>query len=181
MITIRKILIFILILFFPFFILASDYTQNCTSTGSCSCKLAGAVCKILDPNSCIRSNTCSFSCPNPIKNSSYVSNVCLAGKDHTCECGGGFKAIVCGGEGTCFCLISGNCSYDCNEGYQWNEETQTCEIIPTPTPPPITGQEILDNSFFAFWHFLGENFIFLLAFILIISIVIAYIYILTKR
>jgi hypothetical protein len=40
---------------------------------------------------------------------------------------------------------------------------------------------ILDNTFFAFWHVWGEFFVFLWAFALILSIVVALIYILTKR
>jgi len=44
----------------------------------------------------------------------------------------------------------------------------------------MTGQEILDNSFFAFWHIFGEYFIFLWSFLLIAGIFVAIIYLLTK-
>jgi len=45
----------------------------------------------------------------------------------------------------------------------------------------MTGPEILNNSFFAFWHILGEHFIVLVSFVLAIGIVLSLVSVLTKK
>lgn len=45
----------------------------------------------------------------------------------------------------------------------------------------MTGQEILDNTFFAFWHSFGEQFIILISFAILICITAGFIWVLTKR
>jgi len=45
----------------------------------------------------------------------------------------------------------------------------------------MTGTEILNNSFFAFWHILGEYFIVLICFVWVLGIVLSLVHILTKK
>ena len=102
----------------------SDYSVACTSTAkSMICPNGGNECG--SPTQCPQ-GTCEppWDCPSPPKaNSHYVSNTCTAVIQLTCiRC-----VIVCREVGTC--VYSGNCYYDCDDGFQWNPATQECEAI----------------------------------------------------
>jgi len=58
---------------------------------------------------------------------------------------------------------------------------ETGVSISAIVPRTMTGELILKDTFFAFWHSFGEYFVLLIAFGLIVSTIIAIIYILTKR
>jgi len=124
----RKDLLFLVILsvlFLPFYSFSADYTQSCNSSGTCECKPDGTHCAT--DFQCLKSNLCSYSCPSALPNSSTTGNNC--DPDWTgclCylpteECGTGVKGI-------CNCLITGNCEYSCDEGYEWLEGE--CSQIP---------------------------------------------------
>jgi len=83
-----------------------DYGQSCTVGGYCYCIYSVAQRRCLGTD-----NSCSCSCPDALPNSHYVSDTCA--RVATCSSPPG-----CG----CDCSCSGGCSYDCDEGYEWNGE-----------------------------------------------------------
>ena len=118
--------IFVAFLFFifPNIVSAYDYTKNCASSGSCSCKPTG-VCAS-NPQ-CVNQN-CGYSCPAAEPNSALAGNNCNPGDtgDANCECD-----LLCQG-GSCSCTISGTCGYNCDEGYSWDGDS--CEADNSCTP-----------------------------------------------
>lgn len=98
-----------------------DYSQSCNATGNCSCR-EGFPCVVVAD--CRLDLSCGCSCPAPpIANSHYVSDDC-ASFMLGCRCV--FFCLA----GVCICGCSGDCYYDCDDGFEWNPVTSQCDLIP---------------------------------------------------
>jgi hypothetical protein len=96
---------------------ATSYTQNCTMTDSTySCKAAFTDCS---SNSFCKLDGCTVGCPVAGGHSTYSSNTCTYTPNPECMCadiGSGHKECD-GSSGSCS-VYSGNCTYNCDPGYQ---------------------------------------------------------------
>jgi len=98
-----------------------DYSVECTSGGTCGCKTSGSCAASFQ---CLTDNFCTCECPEPPKeHSHYVEDTCDPLALENCNCTGG----RCRTGGSCSCSCVGLCWYDCDEGYEWNAETEQCE------------------------------------------------------
>jgi len=95
-----------------------DYTQNCVSSGTCSCRTAGFFC--LNDDQCRIAGTCACACPAPLPNSSLVNNLCTVTRTHTCTCDVTYNLCDPPGTCTCGCTPPAGCQYNCDPGYAWN-------------------------------------------------------------
>lgn len=90
-----------------------DYSQDCIAGGTCIC-----YCDMAEGLCYIQANLCSCSCPDPLPNSSYVSDTC-------------YPAAMCGScpRCPCTCTCTGLCYYDCDENYEWDPILEECVLV----------------------------------------------------
>ena len=106
-----------------------DYSQNCSASGTCFCKIKDAPCAFNDD--CAAPGTCACNCPPPLSNSHYENDTCSIQRDHSCTCN--IRQSKCRNPGTCTCGCTGLCYYACDDGYVWNEGQQEC-VLAGPQP-----------------------------------------------
>jgi len=101
-----------------------DYSQVCASSKTMSCPNAGVSC--VEHAGCLE-GTCPSGCPAPKAHSHLVSDGCVSTITVTCV----FCLLAlprkCRATGTC--TYTGNCDYDCDDGYTYNPVTGDCELI----------------------------------------------------
>lgn len=122
-----------------------DYTQNCSASGSCSCRIKDYPCG--SPNDCVGVGTCACNCPDPLPNSHYENDTCGVQRNHNCSCN--IRQSKCNPPGTCTCGCTGLCYYACDDGWVWSEGQQECVLagvqpgwnkLQYTTEPPVSEQ-----------------------------------------
>ena len=111
--TVSVILFFLVFgfLFSPVITSAADYQENCEVGGSCSC--GSGWCS--SDSDCVYDDFCYAYCPSSEANSHLVSSSCSVSWSG-CSCSWWWS----GCSGSCSCVASGQCEYECDSGYTWD-------------------------------------------------------------
>jgi hypothetical protein len=106
-----------------------DYSKSClpSSYQTITCPDTGVRCT--ENVDCTEISTQSCSCPDPLPNSTYVSNTCSFTVGTTCAYCNPSPTLRCRTSGTWKC--SGLCYYNCTPPYVWNGSE--C-VLPTVVP-----------------------------------------------
>ena len=99
-----------------------DYTNSCTASGICYCRVTDYSCSVSTDCFYAPSATCACACPSPPKAHSHLESNTCAVTHTTCPCTS-YKCV----QVNCVCGCSGLCYYHCDDGYVWNPATSECE------------------------------------------------------
>jgi len=95
-----------------------DYSQGCAESN--------CHCGDYSPGVCPEYARCDVACPAPLPNSHYVSDNCGSS---LCECDMISKPFPRCAQIAACTEASGECLYDCDDGYLWNPWKQQCILV----------------------------------------------------